>query len=115
MTTVVNIKNTKRYDVFIGRGSPYGNPFNYRKMGITREECVSLYKEYFYKKLNDPVFRDKVLTLKDKILGCYCAPLLCHGNIIADYLNETTGSITESKSTGIVQDSLWFGNEQIRE
>jgi len=113
MTTIVNIKNTKRYDIYIGRGGPWGNPFDYRKMGITREECLSLYKEWFYKKLNNSKFRDSVLTLKDKVLGCYCKPDLCHGDIIIEYLNETTGSIAKSRPTGIVQDSLWFGNEQV--
>lgn len=88
MTTVINIKNTKKYDVYIGRGSIWGNPFDYRKLGITREECVERYKEYFYKKLENQIFRDKTHKLKNKTLGCFCVPLKCHGQVIADYLNS---------------------------
>jgi hypothetical protein len=85
-TTVVNIKKNKNYDVYIGRGSPWGNPF---KIGIyTREEVISKYKEYFYEKIKDLNFRKSVLYLKGKVLGCYCHPLPCHGDIIANYLNN---------------------------
>jgi len=87
MTTVVNVKHTK-CDAFIYRGTPFGNPFDYMKLGITRTECIAMYRAWFYKKLNDPRFRDKVLELKGKALGCYCAPLECHGDVIVEYLNS---------------------------
>ena len=88
MTSVVNITKTKRYDVYIGRGGPYGNPFDHNKLGITRKECIEKYREYFYKKLNDPVFRDRILGLKDKVLGCFCKPEACHGDVIVDYIDN---------------------------
>ena len=97
MTTVVNIKKTKHYDFYIGRGGPFGNPFDHNKLGITRAESVALFKEYFYKKLKDPAFYDRVQGLKDKVLGCFCKPMECHGDVIAEYLNNKTKRDTKPK------------------
>ena len=91
MTTVVNIRKKKgcpkvKCDVYIGRGTPFGNIF---RIGVDgdREQVLAKYKEYFYRRLTDPIFRSKVLELKGKVLGCWCKPLACHGDIIAEYLN----------------------------
>lgn len=86
MTVVVNIKKTKRCDVYIGRGSIYGNPFIIGKDGI-RKDVISKYRDWFYNKLKDKRFCDNVLALKDKSIGCYCKPDDCHGDVIAEYLN----------------------------
>lgn len=87
MTKVVN-KRTEKYDVYIGRGSPFGNPF---PIGINgdREEVIRKYRDYFYKRLNtDVVFRQQVMGLKGKTLGCFCKPQACHGDIIVEYLEN---------------------------
>lgn len=91
-TTVVNLRKTK-YDVYIGRAGKgmdgyYGNPFR-----LEREEdrvaILRKYEEWFYDRLErDSVFKARVHELKGKVLGCFCAPKLCHGLIIAEYLNE---------------------------
>ena len=96
ISLLVNIKKTKKYNVYIGRGSIYGNPYKIGKDG-TREEVVEKYKKYFYKRmLTDKEFRDKVHSLKGKILGCYCAPDLCHGNVILEYLEKKNMEDDES-------------------
>jgi hypothetical protein len=95
MVKVVNIKKEK-YDVYIGRGSPFGNPYTHLSLQNTqaqvqvksREEAIEKYREYFYKKIEDPEFLDDILRLKDKVLGCYCAPKSCHGHIIAEFLDK---------------------------
>lgn len=86
MTTVVNIKN-EPCDVYCGRGSPYGN---YYQIGVhgTRNEVIELFRIDFYKKLQFPSFRVKIKSLHGKRLGCWCKPLDCHCDIIADYLNR---------------------------
>jgi hypothetical protein len=86
MTTLANLHHDKNCDVLIDRRSPFGNPYDHRKLGITREECVHKYKEWFYNKLKDDSFRDIVLQLKGKRLGCWCVPDLCHGMVILEYL-----------------------------
>ena len=90
MTIVVNLRK-EPYDVYIGRGNKYnhkgmfGNPYSEG----TREQNIALFKEYFYERIfNDKEFEKRVLELKDKVLGCFCKPLPCHGDIIAEYLNN---------------------------
>ena len=85
-TTVVNLRKEK-HDAYIGRGSIFGNPFYIGKDG-NREQVIEKYKKYFEKKLEDNRFRHEVLKLKGKVLGCYCKPLACHGDVIAEYLNR---------------------------
>lgn len=95
-TTVVNIKKEK-YGVYIGRGSIFGNPYTHlpldkTKAGVqvkNRNEAIEKYREYFYDRIeNDSEFLDEVLRLKDKVLGCYCKPLDCHGDIIKEFLDK---------------------------
>ena len=88
MTTVVNIKRNK-CDVYIGRGSPFGNPFRIGDDG-DRELVLSKFGIYFNQRLTDQSFRDKVLELKGKVLGCWCSPLACHGDVIIEYLEHET-------------------------
>ena len=88
MTKLINIKSNKKYDIYIGRPSIFGNPFRISLDG-TREEVIEKYKNYFYKRLEkDKDFKEKVLALKDQTLGCYCCPEKCHGDIIIEYLDR---------------------------
>ena len=89
MTTVVNL-NTSSYDTYIGRGSPFGNPFKIGKDG-DREEVIRKFKIYFVTRLRDRTFEQKLLELRGRRLGCYCSPLACHGDVIAEYLNKLSG------------------------
>ena len=86
MILVVNLKN-EDYDVYIGRGSPFGNKFIIGKDG-TRNEVIIKYKDWFYEKLKDKEFRRLVYNLKGKRLGCFCKPKPCHGDVIVDYLKK---------------------------
>ncbi len=91
-TTVVNLK-THKYDQYIGRAGHgqdgyFGNPFKIQP-GMDRGSTINSFKGYFYNRLrNDPQFKAKVLTLKGKTLGCFCKPHTCHGDVIAEYLND---------------------------
>ena len=85
-TRVVN-KDFEDCDVYIGRGSKFGNPYHIGKDG-TREEVIEKYKEWFNKKIKKDRFRAEVLKLKGKKLGCYCAPRACHGDVIIEWLNS---------------------------
>jgi len=85
-TTVVNLRKD-HYQVYIGRGSPFGNQFVIGKDG-NREQVIAKYKDYFVHRVEqDAVFRAQVLALRDKVLGCYCWPLKCHGNVIIEWLD----------------------------
>lgn len=84
MTRVVHCKRSP-YDVYIGRPGPFGNPFEIGKDG-TREEVVEKYAEWV---LTQPELLAIIKTeLKGKVLGCWCAPQLCHGDILKELANE---------------------------
>ncbi|RTK97785.1 MAG: DUF4326 domain-containing protein [Neisseriaceae bacterium] len=84
MKYVVNCKKSK-YDIFVGRPSIWGNPYVIGKDG-TREEVIAKYKEYLMK---DAFLLSRIKELKGKVLGCYCSPLPCHAEILAEIANET--------------------------
>lgn len=87
-TRVVNRDRGDEYDVYIGRKSPWGNPFPIGKDGDSRDEVIAKFKDYFYKEIvDDPKKRSALLSLRGKRLGCHCKPQACHGDIIAEYLN----------------------------
>ena len=83
MTKVVN-KYKHVYDVYIGRGSKWGNPFVIGKDG-TREEVINKYEEYL---LNSTELLNSLHELKGKTLGCFCKPKACHGDILVKYIRK---------------------------
>jgi hypothetical protein len=88
MTKVINLNTSAEPYCYIGRGSPFGNPFRIG-VGGTREEVIEKYRRYFYARIaEDKQFKEDVLSLKGKILGCFCKPLPCHGDIVVEYLDE---------------------------
>lgn len=82
MTSVVHCKKSK-YDIYIGRPSKWGNPYEIGKDG-TREEVIAKYEQYL---LSSPHLLNSLHELHGKILGCWCAPLPCHGEILIKYAN----------------------------
>jgi len=85
MTNLVVHCKRDKYDVYIGRPGPWGNPFEIGKDG-TREGVVEKYAEWL---LAQPELVEQAKTeLKDKVLGCWCAPKLCHGDILVELANE---------------------------
>lgn len=90
VTKVVNKKTTNQYDIYIGRGSPWGNPFAIgHGDGPDRSEVIRRYKEYFEEKIvSDKSFKKGILSMRGMRLACFCKPEACHGDIIADYLNN---------------------------
>jgi hypothetical protein len=89
----VNISDGARCDVYIGRSKKpsdgyFGNPYKIGKDG-DRETVLKKYKHYFAERLSfDKEFKSRVEALRGKILGCFCKPEACHGDIIAEYLNH---------------------------
>ena len=71
------------YDVFIGRPSKWGNPWKVGYDG-TREEVIKRYEHYI---LDSELIHD-VPELRGKVLGCYCSPKPCHGDILVRLANE---------------------------
>lgn len=82
-TRVVHCRR-EPYDVYIGRGSPYGNPFKIGPDG-DREEVVARFEQYLPTR---PDLLALAPSLRGKILGCFCAPKACHGHVWARYADD---------------------------
>ena len=80
---VVHCKREK-YDVYIGRPSKWGNPFEIGKDG-TREEVIAKYRKYI---LNQPDLMNSLDELQGKVLGCWCSPKACHGDTLLEFANR---------------------------
>jgi hypothetical protein len=61
------------------RASEWGNPFEMDKDG-TRDEVIKNYDIHYLR--FKPSLRQKLHTLKGKALGCWCAPLKCHCDVL---------------------------------
>ena len=89
-TTLINYRtyNLDRSKVTpIDRGTIFGNHFIIGRHG-NREEVIELYRQDFRIRIRtDPTFKERVLELAGHTLGCWCSPLLCHGDVIIEYLN----------------------------
>ena len=99
MEVVNKYKHTPtKKDLYIGRGSLYGNPYSHIPSSKaeftveTREEAVEAYRTYFKHKLEtDPKFKESIDSIpEDAILVCFCKPKDCHGDIIAEYKKHGT-------------------------
>lgn len=83
MTKVVHCKKEK-YDVYIGRPSKWGNPYNIGKDG-TRKEVIEKYRKYI---LSNKELLNSLHELEGQILGCWCSPKSCHGDILIELINN---------------------------
>ena len=104
-TTVVNIKYEKA-DIYIGRGSIWGNPFVMKGTSQKeRDRVCDEYEQWFY---TQPELIAQLHTLKGKSLGCYCKPLRCHGDFLAKLANNSC-DIAQKRYTPYAINSLKEG------
>lgn len=92
---VVHCKRSP-FDVYIGRdcqGKPkgvvasWGNPFVMKAQ--TEEERLKVTGEYEDWLMTQPALIEVARRdLRGKTLGCYCAPLMCHGRVLAHIANS---------------------------
>ena len=93
-TKVVHCKREK-YDVYIGRPGPWGNPFEIGKDG-TREEVIQKFRDWI---LSEPLLMQELVTLKGKTLGCWCSPKPCHGDVLIDLVKNLNEYCTVDTGT----------------
>lgn len=71
--------------VYIGRGSPYGNPFMIGIHGNRDQVC----DQFETMVESNPELKAKIKKeLKGKDLICYCKPARCHGDYLLKIANE---------------------------
>lgn len=82
---VVHCKKSK-FDVYIGRPSKWGNPYMIWESVATRKQVIDQYEQMI--RSNPKIVAEIKAELKGKILGCWCAPNDCHGDVLARIANE---------------------------
>jgi hypothetical protein len=71
--------------VRVGRGTPWGNPFEIPDDGDRDTVC----DRYILHLLHKPSLANKIHSLKGKVLACWCYPERCHGDYLAEWVNKT--------------------------
>ena len=107
--TEIIVENKRTYKgpgEYIGRPSLLGNPFSHIKgktlakyLVNSRDESIERYGPWAREQIaSDPNFRGEFFRLVRKyqsegflILICWCKPLSCHGDILAEMIKETAG------------------------
>jgi hypothetical protein len=82
VTHVVNIKH-EPCEIYVGRGSVWGNPFRIGHDG-TRAEVIAKYEARLD---TSPELLVRLPELKGRVLGCWCVPLPCHAQVLARKAN----------------------------
>jgi hypothetical protein len=75
----------EQYDVYIGRPGPWGNPYVIGPDG-DRAQVIAAFERYL---LGSPELLARLPELRGKILGCWCAPDSCHGDVLARYAGSS--------------------------
>lgn len=92
------------FDVHVGRPSLFGNPFILGRHG-DRPTVVARYRRWLLTgeagdcREATEQRRRAILaalpSLRGKTLGCWCAPKLCHGDVLAELANQEEGGMRE--------------------
>lgn len=62
--------------------SKWRNPYPVKKYGL--DECLKLYEQH----IRSTDLYNQLPELKGKVLGCWCKPNACHGDVLIKLLNE---------------------------
>lgn len=82
MIPVLNKRHGASDGVYVGRPSPWGNPWEIGRDG-TRAEVIARYREYI---LERPDLVDLLRKMQPTALVCWCAPLPCHADILSELI-----------------------------
>lgn len=81
------------YDVLIDRTTKWGNPFGHVRDRVTRakfivasrQKAIECYEAWIK---TQPHLMAALPELRGKVLGCWCSPLACHGDVLVRLANE---------------------------
>jgi len=91
LTFVVNVSKNKGFTVYIGRKwgkyemSKWHNPFHLWDYNNNRKLVLNKYEEYIRSK---PELMASIPELVDQVLGCWCYPEECHGDVLVKLVKE---------------------------
>ncbi len=90
LTRVVH-KNKEPYDIYCGRPSKWGNPFSHKEDTLaefkvtTRKEAIEAYRKWI---MTQPQLLAALPELKGKVISCWCKPLSCHCDVLAELADK---------------------------
>ena len=94
MVSIVN-KYKEPFTVYIGRGSIWGNPYSHKDSTKafykvdTVEEAINSYKSHLWREIKENrITKFDLIALEHEVLGCYCKPKPCHGDILVKLAEE---------------------------
>lgn len=89
ITAVSNKDRGEAFDTYIGRGTLWGNPYAIGTDG-DRDEVIRKFAYDFERGFlrGGDEFNEKLKLLRGHTLGCHCKPYACHGDVLAEYLNQ---------------------------
>lgn len=114
-TRVVSL-HQEPFTVYIGRAGKgqsgyWGNPIRrghpcpickqIHKLALHTLPCYRVYLENRIH--SDPVFRERLLSLQGEVLGCFCSPRPCHGDILVEWIGKLE---KENESTDVASDRV---------
>jgi len=88
LTKVVNKDRGELYDVYIGRGTIWGNPYQMGQDG-DRDEVIRKFAYDFsrcFLKASENL-EHNLSIIRGKVIACHCKPAACHGDVLASHLN----------------------------
>ena len=107
MRAVVNLKNEpdlrEAFDhahvvgntVLVDRRTKWGNPWRTGRSG-TREEVIARYRADLWRRIQaGEVSLEELAELDGCWLACWCAPLPCHGDVLASAAAWASGQLAE--------------------
>jgi len=97
MTTIVNIRKVNKqrpfFDIYIGRAtrfteftvsSKWANPFP-----KSDPKCLENYRKFITQKIDQDPETYNLEELRGKVLGCWCKPGFCHGDVLIELMEES--------------------------
>lgn len=101
--------------VYIGRpmpgrpGSPLANPYKLER-GQTRSVCLEKYRAWLERELKigqSPARRELVnlatiARIRHMLLACWCAPEICHGDVIKEEIEKLHVAWAAEEERGVV-------------
>lgn len=104
--SVVDWRNS-RYDIYIGRHVPdgppgvpsqacvYGNPFVLNNVNDAEERAsvIAAYEKWLLSTDQSSLVAVAKVELQGKILGCWCKPKDCHGDVLLWIVNASVEEI----------------------
>jgi hypothetical protein len=88
------------------RRSPWFNPAKHRQ--TDHDRAVAGYRDYI---LEQPELLERLSELRGKVLGCWCYPKSCHGNILIELCYQGRAKPTTKASKTRVKKRTANGRE----